>query len=121
MNTVPAESGDASQTRHFIRLSIRIGALLGLYMIFEWCLMRVAQLPQASYKQPFIFVELGKHIGGLQLLLLVAVVFTISRYRSLWHGWSSFDYGKHLRWLIILIASIMAWASWPPQSTVNLI
>ncbi|MGK7872116.1 MAG: hypothetical protein AB4426_01995 [Xenococcaceae cyanobacterium] len=123
------ENGTDAQSISFLRLSIRIGVLLILYGALERLVMITGHLPQASYEQPVIFIELGKRIvrlfgmllHGYSLFFLVTALllvgFILTRYPSLrchyhflWHSWSVFDCSTELRLFITLVAGIMAWS-----------
>ena len=72
--------------------------------------MGVARLPQKSYFQPFLFLELGRHIGVLPLLGLGASLIIVAYCRPVWLSWSQIEHGRSLRWLITLIALPLAWS-----------
>jgi hypothetical protein len=107
--SIYSENEDTSRIRRFINLGIRVGVLISLYMLLEGWLSDFGRLPESSYHQPFIFVELGKQLGRKVLRLIAPAVLIIACYKSLWKDWSAFDDVKFVRPFIILIALMLAW------------
>ena len=71
----PSESG--SRTSSFLTplivLCIRVGAMLGVYLILRQWLFRIGYLPEANYSRSVITLELIKQIGWSWIALCVMV------------------------------------------------
>lgn len=110
----------------FVSPALRISILFVLAVGLERLIKSLALLPQASYSQPIIFIELVKQIvqelfgGPIQIfgmgLILMVGVFLINRYpplrlrcRSLLQGWSIFEGSHRLRIWIMSVAAILTW------------
>ena len=107
-------------------LLIRTSALLIFYTILDRLVREAGHLPQASYGQPIILIELSKRLLGLLLkpfsffwlvpILLLGIFLSVRYswlqkcYRRLWPGWSIFEFDTTLRRFITLIAFILAWS-----------
>ena len=107
-------------------LVIRASGLLIFYTILDRLVRAAGYLPQASYKQPIIFIELSKRLLSLLFqpsnffwlvpILLIGIFLSVrspwfqERYRCFWHGWSIFDSSTTLRRFITLVALILAWS-----------
>ncbi len=107
-------------------LIIRASSLLIFYTILDRLMAFAGRLPQASYEQPVISIELSKRLlsllfqpflfFGLVLILILGIFLSIryswlkESYPRFWHGWSIFDSSTKLRWFIILVALILAWS-----------
>ena len=97
------------RTPPFVTLAIRIAALMALYVALQWWLLHVATLPPANYTHPYIFLEIGTHMGFVPGVLLVVLGFVLIRYRLFWQPWTAFDHGVWLRRFIMVVAFLMAW------------
>lgn len=104
-----------AQNKHLARiqpllgLGVRSSALLAVYLILESAVKAASYLPQASYSQPFIIVELVKRMLSHPLPGLIVALFIFWRYRSLSLKWSALEYGEGLRHFVTLLAFILAW------------
>lgn len=96
--------------KSFILLAGRIGVLLLLYVGLERVLMSICHLPQSSYEQPVLFIELGKRLGWLVTFSFVLLTVVVARYRPLFRSWTTFEYGQSLRHFIGLITVVLAWS-----------
>lgn len=99
-----------------ILLVLRIGLLLTVYVVLDRVLVKVTNLPAASYEQPFILPQLIKHLltskAGLLASagLLIFVLAMLVRNRTVNPAWQSIEEGKKLRHIVLLVAFILAWA-----------
>ena len=62
-----------------VSLGIRVGSLLFVFLVLERWLLRVARLPETSYGEPLIAVELARAFlarspAALSLLLRIGVI-----------------------------------------------
>jgi hypothetical protein len=99
-----------------LRLVLRIGFFVALYVVLEKLLVQVARLPEHSYGRGFILAELVRRLfelapaSILPLAARAAAVVISVRTRSLGPPWSSFQAGPALRALILLMAFVLTWA-----------
>lgn len=106
----------------FISPVLRLSILLMLGVGLERAIKSIALLPQESYAQSFIFIELVEKLfgGPIQILgmglMLTVGVFLTKRYPllrqrscSLFQGWSVFDGAHRLRIWILSVAAILTW------------
>ena len=101
--------------RPFLDLLARVGALLVLAVAMELWLLRLTNLPPASYGRPVIVAALADRLASARpsALLAVAVmafaVVAAVRHRSLGPRWDHFEHGARIRWLAAGAAGVLAW------------
>lgn len=92
-------------------LYIRVGFIIGIYLILDRLLMRATHLGFESFKAPFIYGEFLKtsfQSWRLIPLLVTAILVVIFRHKLL-DSWSKLAYGSSLRWLVVVATAILAW------------
>jgi hypothetical protein len=100
----------------FLRLAVRIGVFVVLYVLLEKLLLQVARLPEQSYGEAFILAEMVRRLfeptpaSILTLVGLAAALVVGVRSRSLGPRWASFQAGSALRAVVVLMALVLAWA-----------
>lgn len=90
-------------------VAVRVGTLLGVYVLIERWLMWISRLPPSRYEGSSIALELLHHAGWLPLLLVALVGTVVAFFRPLWLSWSELEHGRLVRGLIVLTAALMAW------------
>ncbi|MBE9066936.1 hypothetical protein IQ260_09740 [Leptolyngbya cf. ectocarpi LEGE 11479] len=111
-----------AQLSSFISPVLRLSILLVLGISLERVIKSIALLPQESYNQPVIFIELIHKLFGSPIqvfgmgLVFLFGVFLVKCYpwlrqrsRSLFQGWSVFDDAHRLRLWILSVAAILTW------------
>lgn len=86
--------------------------LLVVFMLLRWMLMVVTFLPQESYFEPVLVLEIFKNLPGLTWrlvpLLIVGGLF-IWRRREIGEDWSQWEHGRVIQILMGTAAFVLAW------------
>ena len=106
------DSEPGKTPNQFVAVFIRVGILLGIFLLLQWWLGHASLLPETSYRKAFIFFEIIKHIGLVEILAILFILFIFSsiNHKMIWKSWSEFEYSDRLRLFITLIAGVLAWA-----------
>ena len=97
----------ASGLTSFVLLMLRIGLLLGGFLILDRWLLRISQMPQSSYFEPVIVIEFIRQLGLFHVILAGLPVLLLSFRNQLWRGWS--DDMQPIRFLIGFVCLLLAW------------
>ena len=82
---------------------------LCLYLLVDKCLMRVGHLPDASYAERFLALEVLKHVGIYACVAAAAGGALLARFGGLLAPWTALDNGPEIRWFIVFLAAFIAW------------
>ncbi len=93
-------------------LALHVAPLVALFVVIEGRLMAACRLPEASYYEPVIILQLARQAAAQPSALVgigVLVGLAIVRGPFLWRGWSELEHGRALRVLVGGLAIVFAW------------
>lgn len=116
MKVFSAKTQDSVQaylaTRPFAQLALTIGTLVSIFVVLDRWILTLTALPQESYFESFLFIELLNNTFSSPLLILLSslvIGFSILRIRPLWIPWSQLEHSKYIRPFILLLAALLSW------------
>ena len=91
---------------------IRVGSLIGIYIVLDRLLMRASQLSFDQYEAPFIYGEFVTQLFGswYGIALVLALSLFLVFWRRLLDQWEQINFGTSLRWLMVAAAGALAWS-----------
>ena len=98
--------------KSYLRFSLQYLGLLAAYLFLDLGLRHLANLPEHVYAEPFIAAQtiLSLNIPEVVFLIIVAALVIIGCRRSmLWRPWPTEGPQSHLRYLIGMVAFLLAW------------
>jgi len=99
--------------RQFAIIWIHIGLFLGLFLALKLLFLKTFHLPEFSYNQPYLIIEIFKQISWIEALMLIGgavIIVATGDYRTLLQPWAQLEYGGRLRYFIMIAAGMLAWA-----------
>ena len=83
--------------------------LLIVYLALTFVMERAAALPQTSYFEPSLAVELLRRVGPVFLVAALAGAVALTLFGALLAPWHSLQHGAALRKLTVALALLIAW------------
>ncbi|MDX1531303.1 MAG: hypothetical protein R3362_07240, partial [Rhodothermales bacterium] len=101
----------------WVRLGVRVGALVGALAVLDVLFLRATRLPAARFEEPVLVAELARRLLGLDPAALVLLGFLLGLvgagfwHRSFGPRWEAFGLGRRFRVLALVAAGALAWAA----------
>ncbi|MCH1507413.1 MAG: hypothetical protein L7V86_27815 [Verrucomicrobiales bacterium] len=93
-----------------VSFGVRLGFLVVAYLVAEFGLKRLAQLPAESYGESSILAALVKYSRGAIPLFTLVLTVLAWRVPSFRKGWSELPQGRLIRVIVTVCLGILAWA-----------
>jgi hypothetical protein len=93
-----------------VSFGLRLSFLVVAFLLAEFGLKRLAQLPGESYGEPLILAALVKYSGGAIPLFTLVLAVLAWRVPSFRKGWSELPQGRLIRVVVTVCVGILAWA-----------
>ncbi len=108
MRLLPAPLPGALRERPRLRRGLGLLALLASFVFADTVVLRLGALPEASYFEPSLALELARSLGLPRGLVAAAVLAVLAIFGGLRCSWDSLG-GKPLRGFVVFVAAVTAW------------
>ena len=97
------------RARELFDLALGSAPLFFLFLVINWWVMSVARLPESSYFQPSITLELLRHAGLLHIAVILLVAGLLIWRKSPAWRWTDITHGERWRPWLLLLVTILLW------------